>query len=136
MTDKIRLLVDDLSDNKIIGICTTISKVSYNLNKIEGLSNVIAEMLGKSEKGGMTICFPTGRYICIYQGNNDPSKQRMIFIDFRADIMHAHFTYIDLISEETVGAFRRLSSEMVIFFDESFDTFELSDLPNPTSSYN
>lgn len=136
MSAKITLLVDELSNNKVSGLATDIKKVKYNLTQIPDLDEMITTMVGKSKKGGMTLLFSVGRYIAIYQGKSDRSVERLFFFDHRVDLMHAHLTYTDVITEDTLGKFRLLSGEMKSLFSEELDSFVLSDFVNPTSSYN
>ncbi|MFM7853187.1 MAG: hypothetical protein ACKO96_15005 [Flammeovirgaceae bacterium] len=113
MTEKITLLVDELGSHKVSGLAIDSKKVKYNLRQIPDLDEMITTMVGKSTKGGMTLLFPVGRYIAIYQGKSDRSVERLFFFDHRVEIMHAHLSYVDLITEDTVGKFRLLSGEVV-----------------------
>lgn len=81
VSNKYRLLVDDINETETFAITLDTSKVWYNRKIIgEQLSIRIEIHTALSDKG-TTIVIPIGRYITIWQISKNETTQRIWFFD-------------------------------------------------------
>src|ERR1035437_10155455 len=84
------LLVDQLDENKQIGMTTNIEKVMHNLQIISvDYYNDFMKVLEDTDQNGHVEICTCGRYINIIQISKDKKKGNMIFIDTLNDYNRA-----------------------------------------------
>ena len=127
------LLVDNLYENNLVGYTNSISKVTYNLTKLDKLINLekLETLINDSEKGIVTL-FYAGKYIVILESNKDKSKMEMSFISFTIDYSEVERILTNDFSENMKLQFKKAKYEIEEYYTDSFDFVELNTFLEPT----
>ena len=127
LTDKYRLIVDDLTDVKNFGYTNNIDKIEYNLNIIGNEFKDKIDLHNLFSTKGLTCVFPVGTYITVLERNKDKTEGQMSFFDFDnignvsefRNLLEKQFS--ESIIKEWFKIYYLLSTE----FSESEDLIEL-----------
>ena len=125
LTDKYRLLVDDISDNETFGTATDINKIKYNIKLLGDNFNMDLTIKNMFTKEGITGVFPIGRFIAILQLKKDETEGRMTFFDFDIDITLVKPIISAMYSENVVKEWTKVQDLLLLELSDEDDLFEL-----------
>jgi len=125
LTDKYRLLVDDISDNETFGTATDIDKIRYNIRMLGDSFNMDLTIKNMFTKEGITGVFPLGRFITILQMKKDETEGRMTFFDFDNDIPFIRPFISSIFSENVFKQWTEIHDLLQSEFSDEDDLFVL-----------
>ena len=128
LSDKYRLLVDDINETETFAMTLYIDKVWYNRKIIgEDMSIMLETYTALSDKG-TTVLQPIGRYITIWQISKDEKTQRIWFIDHESNLSFREVgrqIMGDYFSDYVYNEFEKIHSEMRRIFSNEMDIVQL-----------
>ena len=125
LTEKYRLLVDDMSDNETFGTATDINKIRYNIKLLGDNFDMDLTIKNMFTKEGITGVFPIGRFITILQLKKDETEGRMTFFDFDIDITLVKPIISAMYSENVVKEWTKVQDLLLLELSDEDDLFEL-----------
>lgn len=127
VTEKYRLLVDDMSQNRNFGYTNDLDKVRYNRNLINESFNQDISIKNLFSTGGVTAALALGRFITIVSINKEETQARMTMFDFNTDMSEDELrhTFSLTLSENVVDSCMKIHKELRSDFLEEDDIFEL-----------
>jgi hypothetical protein len=121
-----KLYVDQLSDDGKLGIVTTASTISYNINAINLSKDFINKVASDNEAGN---CGRTGTYLYILGISLDKRKYGMFFIDANHpklwEIVESN------LGQEYLNALEHFHSEIHLNYDQYLGKTILAKEPSP-----
>ncbi|MDV7187950.1 hypothetical protein R3X25_11715 [Lutibacter sp. TH_r2] len=127
ITNKFRLIVDDISDNNNYGFTNDIDKIEYNLNIMGNEFKDKFDLHNLFSDKGMTSVFQLGRFITILERNKEKTEGRMTFFDFDvdADVSEIRSIIEQQFSENIIKEWFRVYYLISSDFSELDDLIEL-----------
>lgn len=127
VTEKYRLLVDDMSEKRNFGFTSDIDKIRYNKNILGDDFNMDLTIKNMFTDEGITSVFPIGCFITVLQLKKDETEGKMTFFDFDIDTDKAGLRDIlkQQFSENIVNAWFDVYDLLRSDFSEEDDLFEL-----------
>ena len=127
LTEKYRLLVDDMSEKRNFGFTTDIDKILYNKNILGDDFNMDLTIKNIFTDDGITSVFPIGCFITVLQLKKDEAEGKMTFFDFEVDIDKAELKNIlkQQFSDNIVNAWLDVYDFLRDDFCDEDDRFEL-----------
>lgn len=127
LSEKYRLLVDEISDNSCFGFTADLDKIKYNRELLG--EEIDLELTVKTiiSNNGTTAVFPLGCFITILEIRKDEKEGRMTFFDY--DLGTGKEEISDLIknqySDKIAKEWFRIYNLLKINFTDEYDKFEL-----------
>lgn len=122
------LLVDFISENRLMAITSNLEKIVYNIDNIPLLKESIVKQRKSNLNTGGAITI-LGRWIIVYTSNmQDDENTIMYFIDFRTEIDENAMG--DILSKNTINGIKRLQFQYDKVFTPRHDNVELQYAPS------
>ena len=131
LSEKYRLLVDDITEKRNLGITTDVDKIEYNLNLLGESFKKDLEIQKLLTNKGLTTVIPIGCFVTVLQLNKDNNTGTMVFFDFDAGVDTERIKTLlkPIFSKSVINEFFKIQESMLSEFDEEDDLFDLI-LPN------
>ncbi len=128
LSDKYRLLVDDINKTETFAMTIDIDKVWYNRKIIGDDMSIMLETYTALSDKGATVLQPIGRYITIWQISKDEKTQRIWFVDHESNFSFRDVgrqIMGDYFSDDVYNEFEKIQSTLRLLFSEKLDIVEL-----------
>lgn len=128
LTDKYRLLVDEINETATFAMTLDIDKVWYNRKIIGDDMSILLETYTALSDKGTTVLQPLGRYITIWQISKDEKMQRVWFIDHESKVSFREIgkqIMDDYFSDNVYNEFERIQGLLRSSFTADLDIVEL-----------
>ena len=127
LTEKYRLLVDEMSDKRNFGSTSDIDKIEYNKRILGDDFNIDLTIKNLFTDEGITSVFPLGCFITVLQLKKDGTEGKMTFFDFDIETDKEELKSIlrQQFSENIVHLWFHVYDILQLEFSEKDDHYEL-----------
>jgi hypothetical protein len=125
ITEKFRLLVEEMSENEKFGFTSDIDMIKYNINLLGSDFKKDLTIKNMFTDKGITTVFPIGSFITVLELKKDETEGKMTFFDFDIEISSIKPILKATFSENIVNQFVNIHNLFESDFSEDDDLFVL-----------
>lgn len=127
ISEKYRLLVDDMSDKRNFGFTYDINKIRYNKKIFGEEFNMDLAIKNMFTDEGITSVFPVGCFITVLQLKKDETEGKMTFFDFNIETEKTEIrsNLHGIFSQKIVNAWFHVYDILHSEFSKEDDIYEL-----------
>lgn len=127
---KVKLSVDEVSNNGNLGITRDINKIVCNANILCRLRELDFEQELDRKEAGLATFFPAGKFICYLNIKKDKSKGEMLFVNTNKEIDRA-LDIVNILFKGTphlINDFMKVHEAWALEYTEELDLIEIVQL--------